>query len=511
MIKSKFAAEDIKNYEFWIRQGKTFDIDIEIFVSLLNHLGFYKVVLNRNTEIVFIENDKRIITKFKSKEETLSAIREGVYTHLKRYQQKILDEFKIDSRKLINDLAKKHKTVFQLEHFDLVPAEKDLTFYKDTKDTAYFFFKNCIAIVTKDKIEIEFYLIGQRKERKKWFVWEKDIIDRKFNVWELRKFVESPFAEFVSLLTMTKAEDIITTNKFTTNKFLNTTCSIGYLLHSFKDESIPKMIIVTEINLTDKAEGGTGKGLLINAIGKLRNLVDIDGKNFDKENRFKFQNVKANTNVVFLNDALANLQLETLYNAITDSFEIERKNKEKEVVTFNASPKIVLATNYDVKGYSTSDKRRKHYVELNSVFTNDYKPIDHFKHLFFKDWNETQWNQFDNFMLFCVKEYFIHGLKDYHSNTLSEKHVINEVGGLEFFKWLQGLEINKYYKSDDIMNSFEETFGKNQKFGNKKVVFDRIRKYAEITGLGFKDKQHHFVEENQRGYILFDKNNKQVA
>lgn len=502
MIPFKFQKTDITNYVFWTPQGKSFDVNIEQFLALLNHLGFYKIILNENQdneikEVVHIENHTMIVTRYKSEKDTLSAIRESFFDYLRYNREKIREEFKIDINKLIDAMAKKQKTIFQLEHFDTIPAEKNLTFYKDSKDTAYFFFKKSIEVVTQDGVVGENYVCEFRKDKKRqnWCVWKKDIIDFDFDKLPIQDYVSSPFFDFVLLLTTEKETE--------NDKLENAISSLGYLMHSYKNPSVPKMIIITETNITDKAEGGTGKGILINAIGKLRKVADIDGKSFDAADRFKFQNVTADTKIIWINDAKEHLALELLYNAITDSLAVERKNKDRSILSFEESPKLVLTTNHDVKGFSTSDNRRKHYVELQSVFNANFQPIDHFGHLFFRDWNKTQWNQFYNFMLHCVSTYLANGLKEYKSDTLIQKQIIKAVGGTEFYDWLEELPKNDYYEFDFFVHSFEETFGKNAKFSSKKAIASKIRKYAEMKGLEYIVKERKFSDE--RGYGLFEK------
>ena len=62
--------------------------------------------------------------------------------------------------------------------------------------------------------------------------------------------------------------------------------TIGYMLHAYKNLSYCPAIILNDEVISDNPEGGTGKGLFINALSQMKKkLVVIDGKafNFEKE------------------------------------------------------------------------------------------------------------------------------------------------------------------------------------------------------------------------------------
>jgi hypothetical protein len=54
--------------------------------------------------------------------------------------------------------------------------------------------------------------------------------------------------------------------------------TLGYLLHTYKDKTDQKAIIFNDQEIDDNPNGGSGKSLVLTAIGKIRNIVKIDGK-----------------------------------------------------------------------------------------------------------------------------------------------------------------------------------------------------------------------------------------
>jgi hypothetical protein len=61
-----------------------------------------------------------------------------------------------------------------------------------------------------------------------------------------------------------------------------------------------------------------------------------------------------------------------LFSAITEGITIEKKNKDAIRIPFSFSPKIVITTNYAIKGRGNSFLRRKVELELTSFYNKDF-------------------------------------------------------------------------------------------------------------------------------------------
>src|SRR5690606_37542738 len=121
---------------------------------------------------------------------------------------------------------------------------------------------------------------------------------------------------------------------------------IGYLLHSYKNSANNKAIILNDEKISDNPNGGSGKGLLTAAIGKMKKLSVIDGKNFDFGKSFPYQTVSTDTQVLSFDDARQNFKFEQLFSLITEGITLEYKAKDAIKLSIEDSPKIVISTNY---------------------------------------------------------------------------------------------------------------------------------------------------------------------
>jgi len=132
------------------------------------------------------------------------------------------------------------------------------------------------------------------------------------------------------------------------------------------------------------------------------------------------------------------------------------------------SPKIVITTNYTIKGEGGSFDARKYELELSSFFNKDYTPIDHFKERLFDSWDEAEWSKFDNFMIQCVQYYLKNGLQKQHHKNLELRKFITETSN-EFYEWVQ-----------------EDNLPKSQRLFNKYVFNQFIEEYPDMHKLQIK-------------------------
>lgn len=109
------------------------------------------------------------------------------------------------------------------------------------------------------------------------------------------------------------------------------------------------MILNDEV-ITENPEGGTGKGIFVNAIGKMKNLVVLDGKSFSFEKSFTYQLVSSDTQILTFDDVRKHFDFERLFSIVTEGITIEKKNKDAIKVPFENSPKVIITTNYAIKG-----------------------------------------------------------------------------------------------------------------------------------------------------------------
>lgn len=304
--------------------------------------------------------------------------------------------------------------LFSDKNLKLLPTLK-LEFVSDTPDSGFFFFKNGIVKVTADDLQICSY------EDQDLFIWEKSIIQIDFHPVDsdsLQK--ESDFMCFLSDITF--VEDSIKA----ASRFKALTSAIGYLLHRHKDPGTTKSIILMDVYINGQPNGGSGKTLLINSIGKLRNLSIIDGKKYDQREWFALSSVDLTSEVLLFDDAEKNFNFEQIFPLMTTGMFIRRKYKDNVWVNYEKSPKVAITTNYAINGTSNAFRRRMYEFELSATYTADFTPRDRFSRNFFDGWDEDEWNRFYNTMFQCLQVFLKDGLIVPEPISLNLSKLINK-------------------------------------------------------------------------------------
>ena len=263
--------------------------------------------------------------------------------------------------------------------------------------------------------------------------------------------------------------------------------TIGYLLHGWKNLAYCPAVILNDEVITDNPEGGTGKGLFMNALSHMKKLVFIDGKSFNFERSFAYQTVSADTQILCFDDVKKYFDFERLFSVITEGLTLEKKNKDAIKIPFSKSPKIAITTNYAISGEGTSFERRKWELELAQYYTKDFTPLVEFGRLMFGEWNDEEWCQFDNYMIKNLQNYLGSGLlKSEFVNLRIRK--LSAKTGHDFIEWCgiigttphqDKLKFNhKIYKNDLYIDFIEENPDRSIR---GKMTISRTRFYKWLT------------------------------
>lgn len=291
-------------------------------------------------------------------------------------------------------------------------------FLQDSQDKAYYPFRNGVAVVAKDTVEIKSY-----NDIKK-VIWRSQIID--FDI-DLQQNPDFHMAEYYTFLRCICNED--------QERMIYATTLIGYLLHTYKDPTKSYAVILAEETDNDKDGGGTGKGIFFKAISKIINTVIIDGKTFKQDKSFAFQRVGLDTKLVVLEDVKKNVDFEGFYPMITEGMTVEKKNKDELFIPYADSPKIGMTTNYSVNASGNHGKRRQKVFELFNFFRPGRTPEDYFGHKLFDGWDRDEWTRFYNLMFGCVQIYLQEGIKEIMNSEKLRKKQIRLSYGEEFLEW----------------------------------------------------------------------------
>jgi hypothetical protein len=267
--------------------------------------------------------------------------------------------------------------------------------------------------------------------------------------------------------------------------------TIGFLMHGHKNLSYCPAVILNDEVISDNPEGGTGKGIFMNALSHMKKLVKIDGKAFTFDKSFAYQLVSADTQILSFDDVKKYFDFERLFSVVTEGLTLEKKNKDAIMIPFSRSPKIAITTNYAIRGAGNSFARRKWELELYQHYNKNYSPQEEFGKLMFGDWDDNDWCKFDNYMIQCLQLYLAEGLIKSEFVNLKIRQLSAETCH-EFIEWcglLDGMEAHskleanrKIYKQELYYEFIEEY----PDYGPKsKMTISRTRFYKWLNSYTF--------------------------
>jgi len=212
--------------------------------------------------------------------------------------------------------------------------------------------------------------------------------------------------------------------------------SYGYLLHGAKRlDRLKCPIYIDSEGTCENPEGGNGKSLALQGIQYYKSMVPIDGKLWSNDSRFEFSSVTPETKFILINDVIPAFEFSRIFNLVSDDMTIEGKGKNKKEIPAEKSPKIAISTNEVIAGTGSSYKRRQHIVEFGNYWNRVEKrgeSVADKKHIgksLYKDFNESDWNEFYDFGFRCIQEYLKNGLTESENQNYELKSLIRAVEG----------------------------------------------------------------------------------
>ena len=316
-------------------------------------------------------------------------------------------------------------------------ATKELTMIRDTNDTSFLFFTNKVVEVKVDSIKfIDYINIGG-------FVWQKNIIPFNFETSDKN----SDFETFVNNISNKEPER---------KKTLES--SLGYLLNTYKADDEGLAIVLYDETLNDNPSGRTGKTLISKALGSVRKLTTLNGKEFNNKGQFPYQTINLDDNIICFDDMERTFKFESLFSIITGDLTLNKKNLQPIVIPFNKSPKILFTSNYILSGVGDSHDARKVEIELYRHYSKKYKPINEFGKRFFDGWNNDEWNCFFNYMISNIQSYFRYGLIYSELKTGKTKKMIANTCE-DFYDFCENefmWKPDNFYTTKEIMQSYAD-------------------------------------------------------
>ena len=467
------AEEDSSQHVFW-EKSKNGVVSVVHwkFKKFLEDHGYYKYAPEGSKTYIFVKVTNNLIEPTSEEQ-----IKDFVLTYLNE-----LDDYSI-----YNYFA--DKTRLFKEDFLSFLGCVNVHFMCDTKTSAYIYYQNCAVKITEDEVTTIDYIDLPG------FVWKDHCCPRNFKV------IEETKCDFQGFMHNICGKD--------PSRFDSLKSTVGYLLHGYKNLGYSPAVILNDELISDNPEGGTGKGLFVNGISQLKKVVTIDGKAFTFERSFAYQLVSADTQIICFDDIRKGFSFERLFSIITEGITVEKKNKDAIKIPFDRSPKVVITTNYAVRGKGSSFERRKWELELSQHYSQHHTPEMDFGRLFFGDWDEGEWLRFDNFMIECLQGYLQTGLvksewknllvRKFRSETDDSFHDWITDKHNEFMVWNSSIQMN------DLWHNFIEEHPDYGPYGKlkteRKAFYQWLRDYAMFaTGTAPTEGRN-----NQGKFIIFHK------
>ncbi len=392
-------------------------------------------------------------------------------------------ENQIKSEKAYN-LITTRTSIFKRDFLSMIKTEEIETL-RDNETTSYLFYSNGVVEITKDGAKLKSYSdYGV-------FIWEDQVIQRKYT---LADHHESEYRTFIWQISggygtqFGSLEYTLAQERYNSFKSV-----IGYLLHSYNVGGDNKAIILNDEAISDDPNGRSGKGLFWNALKHLKKVQSLNGKSFNFNDQFPYQSVKTDCQVLVWDDVKKNFDFEQLFSVITEGIEITYKGKDTIKLSIEDSPKILITTNYTIKGSGGSHDARRFELELSSFYNDKHTPIDYFGHKLFDHWDEKEWARSDMFMIECIKTYLVNGLIPYKAITLPLKKLQVAVS-IELYRCIDDIEVGKWIDRNEFYTSYESTV---KRFSGKTKTFvtQSVKKYCEFHGLEYKQARANGVQK----------------
>jgi hypothetical protein len=424
--------EDSFQMNFWDKNDKgVVDINPILFKQHLEDNGFYKYSPESAEGFVFVKVINNMVVRTDPDE-----IKDFIMGYLKQ----------LDDSSIFNFFAKNVR-FFRNEFLTLLDTI-NVYMVEDEKHCSYLYYRNCAVKITPDNVEEIEYIDLEG------YVWKNRIINRDFK--KLDKW-ECDYKTFISRISADENERTETMES-----------TIGFLMHGYKNLSYCPAVILNDEVISENPEGGTGKGLFMNAISRVKRVGLENGKSFSFEGSFRYQKLDIDTQVISFDDVKKNFDFEKLFSVITEGITLEKKFKDAMKIPFDKSPKVAITTNYAIKGAGNSFARRKWEVELHPFFNGNHTPYDEFKRDLFTEWDDEEWCRFDNYMINCLKNFLRTGLVKSKFVNLKIRQLSAETSH-EFIEWcglldennknidlVEGLRLMKSPLYSDFINEYPD-------------------------------------------------------
>jgi len=208
---------------------------------------------------------------------------------------------------------------------------------------------------------------------------------------------------------------------------------------------------------------------------------------FDGKKSFAYQTVSLDTKILVFDDVVKNFNFEEKFSLVTEGLTLERKNKDAIKLNVHDSPKVIISTNYAIKGEGNSHDRRRYELEIAQYYGKNLTPEDEFGRQLFDDWNDEEFNRFDNYIVYCLQLFLKNGLVHQNAKNIKMRKFIAEtcMEFYEFVKDKENIPHNKMLDKKMYFDKFCEEYPDFRKWLTRKKFNIWVQKYCNFANFQY--------------------------
>jgi hypothetical protein len=445
--------EGLKMSKIYTIKDERIRLDILTVAEYLKGNGYKRISYNDNPNtIVQVENNLVTIVSRDELFGKLMSIAQTDKPKSKHHQTELIEQLTKAASRI------KHSIVHLLD-------ELEGEFLSDKSNIGYLFFADKIVEVTPEEINMIEYSESDQ------YVWAHDKIERNApkDIPDELTDCNALFFHFVDMLIPYDAE----------NGMDSFASAYGYILHKHKNRTNAKAWIIYDMNIDmDDPEGRTGKTILAESTKYFCEAITEDGKVLKANDKFAFSRVSGKTRIMIIDDVPRNHRFDNYFSLITSDFSIEKKMKNRYAIPFSRSPKLIITSNYNIKGTGGSHKHRRIETVISNHYSKDRTPLDDFGEMFI-DWDEEEWERFYSFGILCLKHYLQNGIIEQQPSK--EFYLLMRHASTEFVDFAEELELKKVYKKAELLKGFQKNYPDHFSVNQREFTF-WLKDYAKYKG-----------------------------
>ena len=453
-------------------------------LKFLNFHGYAKRYRNKQN-YYFIKEELSVIEEVSS-----SNILDHVLAYIDSMDEivegKVAGHAFAESKELLKEIfLRQDHLIFNQSYLEHLPVH-DKPILRDDKENIYLAFTNVIICINKGGIKVIEY-----DKLKDHCIWENQIINFNFNYSQ-----GNADCHFTIFINNVANQDPLRIAAFQS--------AIGYLCHNYNEPSKGQALLLYDEDIIDLRTpmGGTGKGVFVKAVKTVRQTVKVDGKKFEADDKFCFQQIDESTQVVWFDDVKPNLDFDRFNSILTDGWNIEKKRKHEFHIPHEEGPKVVIASNSIIDGEGTTRKRRQIIIEFGNHYSQKIKegneePIveEHGCTFFSDDWDDNEWQKFYSYIADCCLLYLKEGIISYRSNSFAQNKLRLTVSE-DFYDWVQyqSFEPGITYEIQPFYQDFKSRYFPQDDYKQRSFT-NQVKKYGKAMGWKYVNKTSNGVSK----------------